>query len=214
MFAGHYSAAFCAKAAEPRAPLWLLLVAAQFVDLLWGPLVLLGLEDARLDASLPSNPLDLVYMPYTHSLVGTFVWSAVAFAIVRSRLGLAVSVALAVAATVASHWFLDWVVHRPDLSLGIGGGKLGLSIWNYPIAAYLLEVSLVAGSVWLCVRSCGITGAQTRPWIGLAVVLVGMQTAQSFGPPPTSLASMIATALLVYLLVPWIGARVDRRVSA
>ncbi len=34
MFAGHYTSAFVAKAASPRTPLWILLLAAQFVDVL------------------------------------------------------------------------------------------------------------------------------------------------------------------------------------
>jgi hypothetical protein len=214
MFVGHYSASFLAKAVEPRAPLWALLLAAQFVDILWGAFVLTGIEQARLDPSLPSNPLDLYHMPYTHSLVGTLVWAAVAFALAHRRLGLASSAALAVAATVVSHWILDWVVHRPDLTLGFSGTKHGLAIWNHPIAAYSLEVALLAASVWLCVHSCGISGRQLRPWLGLSAVLVSLQTATSFGPLPTSLASMIGSALVVYLAVPWLGSRVDKRTPA
>jgi hypothetical protein len=213
VFAGHYSAAFVAKAAEPRVPLWALLAAAQFVDILWGPFVLLGIEQARLDAELPSNPLDLVYMPYTHSLVATVVWSLVAFSLARCWLGWPGRVALVVAATVASHWLLDWVVHRPDLTLALGGRKLGLAIWRYPIAAYVLETGLLAGSVWLCVRACGISRDQSRSWLALALLLIGLQTVQSFGPLPTSLASMIGTALAVYVAVAWVGLRVDRRVT-
>jgi hypothetical protein len=214
MFVGHYSASFLAKAVAPRSPLWALLLAAQFVDILWGVFVLTGIEQARLDPSLPSNPLDLYHKPYTHSLIGTFVWAVIAFALARSWLGLASSAALAVAATVTSHWLLDWVVHRPDLTLGFGGAKLGFAIWNHPIAAYSLEVALVAGSVWLCVRACGIAGRELRPWLGLLAVLVGLQTATSFGPLPTSLASMIGSALVVYLAVPWLGSRVDKRTPA
>jgi len=211
VFAGHYSAAFAAKAAEPRAPLWVLLVAAQLVDIVWGPFVLLGIEQASLDTRLPSNALDLVYMPYTHSLVGSLAWSALAFVAARRWLGLPRRAALAVAATVTSHWLLDWVVHRPDLTLGFGGAKLGLAIWNHPFAAYLLEVALVVGSVWLCLRFCGIRGGESRPWLGLAALLFGLQTVQSFGPPPTSLASMILTALVIYLAIPWLGSRVEKR---
>jgi hypothetical protein len=213
MFAGHYSAAFLAKAAEPRAPLWTLLLASQLVDIAWGMFVLSGIEQARLDASLPSNPLDLVRMPYTHSLVASLAWSALAFVIARRWLGLGAAAALAVAATVASHWVLDWVVHRPDLTLGFGGRKLGLALWNHPTAAYLLEVGVIVGSVWLCVRSCGITGRDTRRWIGLAAALLVLQTALAFGPLPTSLVSMIVSAQVVYLAVPWLGSRVDKRGS-
>jgi hypothetical protein len=53
-----------------------------------------------------------------------------------------------------------------------------------------------------------------RAWLGLSALLVGLQTAQSFGPAPTSLASMIGAALVIYFSVPWLGSRVDRRVSA
>jgi len=214
MFAGHYSAAFVAKAAAPRAPLWTLLLAAQFVDIVWGMFVLAGIEHARLDPTLPANPLDLVYMPYTHSLVASFAWSALAFVIARRWLGLASAAALAVSATVTSHWFLDWVVHRPDLTLGFGGRKLGLAIWEQPVVAYLLEVALIVAGVWLCVRSCGIPGHRQRPWVGLTAVLLGLQTAISFGPFPTSLASMIGSAIVIYLTVPWLGSRVDLRVPA
>jgi len=44
------------------------------------------------------------------------------------------------------------------LALEFGGAKQGLAIWNHPIAAYLLEITLVFGGVWLCLRVCGISG--------------------------------------------------------
>src|SRR5438128_12162196 len=71
LFVGHYSPAFVAKAAAPRVPLWTLLLAAQFVDILWSLCVFAGIEHVRLVPGLPSNPLDLYHMPYTHSLLAT-----------------------------------------------------------------------------------------------------------------------------------------------
>ena len=78
MLAGHYSAAFLAKALEPRLPLWILAIAVQLVDVLWAVFVLAGIEHLRVDPSLPSNPLDLYDMPYTHSLLGALAWAALA----------------------------------------------------------------------------------------------------------------------------------------
>ena len=78
MFVGHYSAAFIAKRLEPRLPLWSLLLAVQLVDVVWAVLVLLGIERATIDFSLPGNPLVLSYMPYTHSLPATLLWSVLA----------------------------------------------------------------------------------------------------------------------------------------
>ncbi len=117
MFIGHYSASFIAKAIAPAVPLWLLLVAAQLVDIVWGLLVLGGVELATLDAALPSNPLVLQYMPYSHSLVATIVWSLIAFVVANKAFRFAARESMVVMVVVASHWFFDLLVHRPDLPL-------------------------------------------------------------------------------------------------
>src|SRR5262252_3483389 len=71
MFVGHYGPSFAGKALDNRIPLWLLFLAVQFVDVLWGIFVLLGIEKVRIVPGITaSSPLDLYYMPYTHSLVG------------------------------------------------------------------------------------------------------------------------------------------------
>jgi hypothetical protein len=191
-------------------PLWLLLLAAQFVDILWGMFVLSGVEHARLVATLPSNPLELSDMPYTHSLLATGFWSGVAFLGARLALGLDPGAAVAVSLVVASHWFLDLLVHRPDLPLSFSGMKVGLGIWDYPVLAYLLEVLFIAASAWLCIRSRGATDRSRRSWLGFTVGLILLQTATSFGPLPTSLVGMVVAALALYVLVPWVGARVER----
>jgi hypothetical protein len=114
LFVGHYSAAFAAKAAVPRVRLWIFLLAAQFVDILWVTFVVAGVEHVRMVATLPSNPLDLYHMPYSHSLLATVFWSGFAFAGARFVLGLDRVAAGAVSLVVASHWFLDLLVHRRD----------------------------------------------------------------------------------------------------
>ena len=48
---------------------------------------------------------------------------------------------LVVGAAVASHWLLDWVVHRPDLLLWGGSAKHGLALWNFPVVALALELA-------------------------------------------------------------------------
>lgn len=71
MFIGHFSAAFVAAAASRRAPsLTALFVGAQLVD--WGffTFSLIGLEKMRIVPGITAmNPLDLYFMPYTHSLL-------------------------------------------------------------------------------------------------------------------------------------------------
>ena len=148
MLAGHYSSALLAKRLVPAAPFWALALAAQLVDVFWAFFVMAGIEHLRLDPSLPSNPLDLYDMPWTHSLVGALAWSAAAFALAQA-VWRRTAVSAAVGATVLSHWVLDLLVHRPDLPLWPGSPKLGLAIWNYPAAALALEFGLLFGAAWL-----------------------------------------------------------------
>src|SRR5215469_13047279 len=110
MFVGHYGPSFAGKALDKddRIPLWLLFIAVQFVDVLWAIFVLLGIEKARIVPGITaSSPLDLYYMPYTHSLVGAIGWSALAFVfcqLVPKLRGRRTGMILALA--VFSHWIL------------------------------------------------------------------------------------------------------------
>src|SRR5947207_14898597 len=84
MFVGHYSVAFAARTERNKIPLWVLFVAVQLLDFLWAPFVLLGIEKVRIVPGITAtSPLDLYYMPYTHSLIGALVWSGAAFFIYK-----------------------------------------------------------------------------------------------------------------------------------
>ncbi len=145
MFVGHYGPSFAVKAVDKSIPLWLLFIAVQFVDVLWGIFVLLGIEKVRIVPGITStNPLDLYYMPYTHSLVAAIVWSGIVDVAYRflPKVGSWAKGGL-VAAAVLSHWVLDLLVHRPDLPLYDDAAKVGFGLWNYPVLAFLLEATLL-----------------------------------------------------------------------
>jgi hypothetical protein len=200
---GHYSVAFVAKRSVPRAPLWLLALGVQLVDVLWGLFVLAGIEHIRLVPGQASNPLDLYDVPYTHSLLGTAGWAVLAGAGARAfGYGQATVVAFSVA--VLSHWFLDLVVHRPDLTLLGSAPRLGLGLWDFPATAFGLEVALLGGSMWLCHRG----SALRRPGRFFAV-LVGIQAAATFGPTPLSVPSLALSVLGLYGAVTWAVARLE-----
>jgi membrane-bound metal-dependent hydrolase YbcI (DUF457 family) len=134
MFAGHYAASFALKRASPRIPLWLLFIAVQFIDVLWAVFILLGIEKARVVPGLPGSPLDLYYMPYTHSLIGALAWATLAYGAFRllpSRFGVQrATVALVLAVGVFSHYVLDLIVHRADMALWDNTAKIGLGLYN------------------------------------------------------------------------------------
>ncbi len=48
MFVGHYSASLVARRIEPRLPLWVLLLAAQLVDVAWAIILMVGVENLRI----------------------------------------------------------------------------------------------------------------------------------------------------------------------
>ena len=206
MLAGHYSAALLTKAAAPRAPFWALVLGAQFIDVLWALCVVAGIEKLRIDPSLPSNPLDLYFMPYTHSLLGALFWAGVAFT--GARIAWRSSgIAAAVAVTVASHWLLDLLVHRPDLPLWPGSAKLGLGIWNYPVPSLLLELALLLGSAWIL---AGRVAWRRGLWI-FAGTLAVIQVAVTIGPPPLGPAGVAITALVLFVGATLAAARVEAR---
>src|SRR5512132_3861858 len=117
MFVGHYGPSFAIKSVQPYIPLWALFIAVQLLDVGWSVLVFLGVEKVRISPGITaSNPLDLYYMPYTHSLVAAILWScagALAYRFVARPASRRASIVVGFA--VFSHWILDLVVHRPDL---------------------------------------------------------------------------------------------------
>src|SRR2546427_5935245 len=92
MFVGHYGVSLAAKRGDRSIPLWVLFLAVQLLDVGWGVFVPLGIEKVRIVPGITaSNPLDLYYMPYTHSLVAALLWSLAAYAAYRSMRGFGAS---------------------------------------------------------------------------------------------------------------------------
>lgn len=213
MFVGHYGVSFAAQRMNRDVPLWVLFIAVQLLDVFWAPFILLGIERARIVPGITaSNPFDLYYMPYTHSLVAAVVWSAAAYGLFRLWRGwsarLAHRAAALVGVAVFSHWILDFVVHRPDLPLYDDAAKVGLGLWNLPVLAFGLEAGLLFGGMVLFWR--GRAGSMT----GLAVfgiVMLGIQAFIFFGPPPVSASAAAITALVAYGIFATFVARWEAR---
>jgi hypothetical protein len=213
MFVGHYSASFAVKAAEKRIPLWLLFIAVQFVDVLWAIFVFLGIEKVRIVPGITaSSPLDLYYMPYTHSLVGSIGWSVFAFLLCQLLPGLrGKRTGLMVALAVFSHWILDLIVHRPDLALYDSVFKMGFGLWNYRVPEFILEIALLIGGAALYLRMAAHKGKM----IGFVCALVLVQAFGTFFfPPPSSDRAEAMTALFFYALLALIAWWVDRTPAA
>jgi membrane-bound metal-dependent hydrolase YbcI (DUF457 family) len=210
MFIGHYSAAFAAKGIERQVPLWIFVLAVQLVDVGWSILVLLGIEKVRIvPGFMAGSPLDLYYMPYTHSLLATFIWGAVVFALARFLPGAGRARAAAIVAlAVMSHWLLDLLVHAQDLALYDDTMKMGFGLWNYPLFENTLELLLLyAAYVFFC---RGATSRQARATLNLVVVMTILQVVNIFMPPPPSAQVMAVMALLSYGVLTVMAWRAER----
>lgn len=207
MFIGHYAPALVA-AALPKAPkLGILFFAAQLVDIAFFIFVLGGVEAMRLQPKITvMNGLDLYHMPYTHSLLGSIIWggafAAIIWAVTRNSTS-----ALIAGGVVVSHWFVDLLVHRPDLTLAGSPPNLGMGLWNYPMIAVPLELLFAGGALaFYLSRTRHISGtAKHWPWT-LGIVMLLVQLYNWLSPDPKMMdASLPLSALLAYGLFAWLA---------
>jgi len=204
MFVGHYGVAFAARGAEKRLPLWVYFLAVQWVDLVWTVLVYFGVERVSIVPGVnPSGPLVFDYYPYTHSLAAGLCWAAIAFVgyrVLTRRQG-PQRVAAFLALAVLSHWFLDLIVHQPDLPVYDENWKVGLGLWNHPMVELAVELALlVAGLVYYFKKMPELSTARRIATVVLCLVIVAIQLAGDFGPPPGSVKVMAVSGFILYVV--------------
>jgi hypothetical protein len=213
MFVGHYGPALLAQASKNAPSLAMSFVAVQLVDVGFFTLAYWGIERWKPDPGLHGiTPLDLYYMPYTHSLAGAAIWAVAAGALLyllpRRRRA---STAIVLGLLVFSHWLLDLLVHRRDLGiLDDELGKLGFGLWDHPGVAMPLELGLLllGFAIYLrATRAQGPLGALT-PWLVLAGLL-GLQAVNWFGPIPSTTLGFSAFGLLAYGIGAALGYLLD-----
>jgi membrane-bound metal-dependent hydrolase YbcI (DUF457 family) len=214
MFVGHFGAAFGAKRAAPRVSLGTLIFAFQFADLLWPLLLLIGLEHVRgVPGLMPGNPYDFYDYPISHSLVALAGWGLLVGGIHFARRRDAAA-ALVLALGVVSHWFLDVLMHRPDVPLMPNGPYLGLGLWRSVALTAAVEGTLYAAGIALYV-----SGTRARDRIGswalwALVLFLGAGWVLSLGNlQPLEERKLAWGALLLWLMVPW-GWWIDRHREA
>ncbi len=203
MFIGHYGVALAAKKAAPKVSLGWLVAATSFIDLIWPPFLLLGLEHVRIAPGItPITPFDFYDYPWSHSLLMAAVWSVMlggCFWLLRRDAKSAAIIAL----VAVSHWFLDLVVHIPDLPLYPGGPKAGMGLWNSVAATLAIELTLLFGG--LAIYLSATRGASARGRWGIpvfAAFLLLFYIASLAGPPPPSVEMLGWFGLLPLLFVP------------
>ena len=205
MFIGHFGVAFGVKRAEPQIKLGTAVLATTFLDVAWPVLVATGIESVRIEPGATAfTPLVFERYPYSHSLALAAVWAAL-FAWVYRRRGGSPRAAAWLGAVVVSHWFLDLIVHAPDLPLVPGlDVRLGFGLWSSVPGTLVVEGLLFAGGLWLYLSA---TRARDRigTWglWGLVALLLASYAGAAAGPPPNVAAITIADLVGTAITIVW-----------
>ena len=211
MFIGHFGAGFGAKAAAPKTSLGTLFLASQFIDLLCSSLLLIGAERVRIVPGITRvTPLDFEYYPISHSLLAVTGW-ALLFALVYQGITRYPRGAMVVGLLVISHWFLDLIVHRPDLPLSPGSNiRVGLDLWSSLPGTFIVELLVFAVGVVIYLRQTRAIDSVGKwsLWLLIGFLLV-IYLGSLFGPPPPNVSALAWVGQSQWLLIIW-GYWIDR----
>ncbi|MFL6621134.1 MAG: hypothetical protein ACJ8J7_17240 [Sulfurifustaceae bacterium] len=218
MFIGHFGVAFGVKRVVPEVKLGTAILATAFIDVLWPFFVAAGVEVVRISPGATDfTPLRFVSYPFSHSLAMVLLWAGL-FALAYVFSGGSRRAAFWLGLVVASHWFLDLIVHEPDLQLFPELDiYVGLGLWD-SIAGTLVVEGLIF------VAGLALYLSATRPrdrigtWalVGLVALLLLAYFASAFGPPPPSVRAIVISAIVgtavTLALAYWVDRHREERV--
>jgi len=146
MVAGHFGLAAGIKAREPAVPMWALMLATQWLDVVFVPLFAAKIETIEvIGGGKAGYGNGIIHADYTHSLVGALVLALVFALPAGWRWGRRAAVVLG--AVVFSHWLIDLLVHHHDMPLlpgaPAGTPRFGFGLWRWPVAIAVAELALV-----------------------------------------------------------------------
>jgi hypothetical protein len=205
MFLGHFGAGFAGKKIDNSASLGTYFIAAQWIDLIWPILILLGIEKVEVKPGISSvTPLDFNYYPFSHSLLAVFFW-AILFGVVYYLFKKNYKTSIVLGLLVVSHWFLDLIVHIPDLPILPGEGlKVGLGLWNSFAATVVLELLIFGLGIYFYFKSTKTKNKTgTYSLIGLIIFLATIYILNLFGPPPVSVEAIGIVGNAQWLIILW-----------
>lgn len=186
MIAGHFGFAAVVKSRVPAAPTWALMLASVWLDVIFTPLFIAGVETMEPFGGGDGKGYGaaVIHADWTHSLVGAFLL-ATSFGLVCA-LPWGKKIGAVLGAVVFSHWLLDLPLHHHDMPLLPGNAAqlplLGFGLWSVPVATASLELLLVGVGAWLYWKSASAAtqtaGTSMRPAhvAGAAVLASGLVT--------------------------------------
>jgi membrane-bound metal-dependent hydrolase YbcI (DUF457 family) len=153
MFVGHFALAAAAKPILKKPSIFSLMLAGQFLDIVFLILFPFKIEYFSLVNTEIHRTFGnlLIHAWYTHSLLGAMLLAGTVYALMRFIFKNDSKTSLGISVLVFSHWILDLVVHRPDMPLLPGNlGQLpllGMGLWNQPWLVWFIELLMVIAAI-------------------------------------------------------------------
>ena len=212
MFLGHLAVGMAGKKLAPGASLAWLWAAAFFADFLWPILLFLGAEEVRIVRRRAAYMgLDFVSYPWSHSLLMLVIWGAL-FAAYWRLVPSGRRIGLVLGALVISHWFLDFIVHSPDLPVWPRGPEYGLGLWVSKPKTMAFELSLFVIGIVLFVKATWPRDdlGKWGFWI-LMLFLFVSYVSNSFDPrPPRSIPLFYRSGMVTMFLIIAMGVFIEQ----
>jgi hypothetical protein len=133
----HAATALLLKKKQPAAPVLLLLIAVQLMEVCW---VIFNFFEWE-HFSVSNGKLHLDFLPYSHSVFSGVVLAFISFAIInwgyKNR-----KLAIAISIGILSHIVIDMLFHEKDIHLSPFSATpvWGLGIIDYPVLNFALEL--------------------------------------------------------------------------
>lgn len=194
-----------AKAAAPKVQLGALFAAAMLLDIVLWLFVILKLEGAVVPPDFETRHALAFNFPWSHSLAGALVLSAAAacaWAWWKGGGRVLAFIPAVIAATVFSHWVLDFLVHPPEMPLwGPGAPSVGLAI-GQPLALYL-ELAVAATGLAIFLLRVPLSPARRGAVVGIVLLATCLTVfgAYTISPPPDMLTLATVSLLVIFLIV-------------
>jgi len=217
MFIGHYGIGLALKKVEPRLSLGLLIFGAIMLDILFGLLLLFGIEHAKIvPGATVVSPFEFYDYPLSHSAVGAIIWATAGFLVYwlwpggdraqRKRPAFILAIA------IFSHFILDVVSHTPDMTIfGNNSPTLGLSLWNSLAGTMIVELGLLFIGIYLYSGANHSVSSSGKYGFALMIlILVVLYIGNIFGPPPPDMISVAVTMTAGQLALVTLAFWVDR----
>jgi membrane-bound metal-dependent hydrolase YbcI (DUF457 family) len=176
---GHFGFAAGVKSQERFVPLWALMLASVWLDILFIPLLAVGAESIDDVPGTDGGYGDvIIHADYTHSLVGAILISLVTGWIATRWWGRRGGIVIG--AVVFSHWVLDLIVHRADMPLlpgNLGAVRVGFGLWKVEWASIATEAAIMLVGAYLywraaqsVERNAGVANGRANLVFGLLVL--------------------------------------------